>query len=75
MERLDALGAWIRKHEEAVYPTGAGLPPGHLHGTSTLTEDKETLYVMLFARRPWDEIAVKGIRNAVKRVSINDQNK
>jgi alpha-L-fucosidase len=70
-ERLEALGDWIRKHAEAVYPTEAGLPPGHFYGPSTLTKDRETLYVFLFDR-PWDESAVKGIRNPIKRVSVVD---
>ncbi len=69
VERLEALGDWIARHEEAVFSTEAGLPAGHLYGTSTLSHDRETLYVTLFDR-PWDEFAVKGIRNAVKRVSV-----
>lgn len=69
VERLEGLGDWISKHAEAVYTTEAGLPQGHLYGTSTLSKDHETLYVMLFDR-PWDEIVVKGIRNKVRRVSV-----
>ena len=69
VERLEGLGAWIRKHEEAVYPTTAGLPPGHVYGASTLSQDRQTLYVFIFDR-PWDQIAVKGLQNTVKRVSV-----
>ncbi|MBV9469083.1 MAG: alpha-L-fucosidase [Abitibacteriaceae bacterium] len=69
VERLEALGDWIRQHEEAVYATEAGLPAGHLYGTSTLSKDHQTLYAMIFDR-PWDEIAIKGIRNQIKRVSV-----
>jgi alpha-L-fucosidase len=69
VERLEGLGDWIRKHEEAVYPTGAGLPHGHFYGASTLSADKSTLYLFIFDR-PWDQVAVKGIRNNVKRVSV-----
>ena len=69
VDRLESLGKWIDKHAEAVYPTEAGLPPGHCYGASTLTKDRETLYVFLFDK-PWDEFAVKGIRNAVKKVSV-----
>lgn len=71
IERLEALGNWIRKHREAVYATQAGLPHGHFLGSSTLSKDHQTLYLMLFDR-PWDQIAVKGIRNSVKRVSVVD---
>jgi alpha-L-fucosidase len=69
VERLEGLGAWTHKHAEAVYPTTAGLPAGHLYGASTLSKDRTTLYAFLFDR-PWDEFAVKGIRNPVKRVSV-----
>lgn len=68
VERLEGLGAWIKKHEEAVYPTQAGLPAGHLYGASALSRDRQTLYAYLFDR-PWDEFAVKGIRNRIKRVT------
>lgn len=68
IERLEGLGAWIKKHEEAVYPTGAGLPPGHVYGASTLSHDRQTLYVMFFDRIV-DQFAVKGIRNNVRRVT------
>lgn len=69
VERLEGLGDWIRKHEEAVYPTEAGLPCGHLYGASTLSRDRQTLYAITFDR-PWDEFAIKGIRSEVKRVSV-----
>jgi alpha-L-fucosidase len=69
VERLEALGAWIRPHEEAIYSTGAGLPAGHFYGASTLSSDQATLYLFLFDR-PWDEVAVKGLLNKVKRVSV-----
>lgn len=67
--RLEELGAWIHKNAEAVYPTTAGLQPGLFYGASTLTKDRKTLYLFNFDR-PWDSIAVKGIRNNVTKVSI-----
>ncbi len=69
VKRLEGLGEWIAKHEEAVYPTIAGLPHGHHYGPTTLTKDKETLYAFIFDR-PWDKVAIKGIRNKIKRVSV-----
>ncbi|HEX2908632.1 MAG TPA: alpha-L-fucosidase, partial [Phototrophicaceae bacterium] len=66
---LESLGAWIHQHEEAIYPTTAGLPAGLFYGASTLSQDRKTLYLFTFDR-PWEEIAVKGIRNPVKRASI-----
>ncbi|MBN1261489.1 MAG: alpha-L-fucosidase [Anaerolineae bacterium] len=69
VDRLEGLGDWIRKHAEGVYGTRAGLPPGHLCGASTLSQDQTTLYVMIFDR-PWDAIPIKGVRNGVNRVSV-----
>lgn len=68
-KRLLGLGDWIRKHEEAVYPTTAGLPAGHFLGSSTLSRDRKSLYLILFDR-PWEDIAVKGIRNKINRVTV-----
>jgi alpha-L-fucosidase len=69
VERLEAMGEWMHRHAEAIYPTTAGLPLGHLNGASTLSKDRETLYVFLFDR-PWDNIPVKGIHNEIKRISV-----
>ena len=68
VERLEELGDWIRKYEEAVYPTKAGLPAGHIFGSSTLSQDRETLYAFIFDR-PWEQIAVKGIQNTIRQVT------
>jgi alpha-L-fucosidase len=70
---LKTLGSWNRKHAEAVYPTEAGLPFGHFYGPTTLSKDSSTLYLFLVAQ-PWDEIAVKGIRNKIKSVRVVGSN-
>ncbi|RYG39683.1 alpha-L-fucosidase, partial [bacterium] len=46
-ERLEEIGEWLDLHREAVFGTGAGLPPGHHYGPSTLSEDGRTLYLVL----------------------------
>lgn len=66
---LKGLGRWTRKHGEAIFDTVAGLPHGHFYGASTLNKATDTLYLILFDR-PVDQVAVKGIRNDIKRVSI-----
>lgn len=70
-KRLLGLGDWIAKHAMAVYPAGAGLPPGYFYGSSTLSKDRTSLYLICFDR-PWecDGIAVKGIKNKVISASI-----
>ena len=63
------LGDWIKKHDEAIHGTEAGLPAGYFYGSSTISKDKETIY-LFFYDIPRDSIAVKGIRNAIKRISV-----
>ncbi|MFG3322646.1 alpha-L-fucosidase [Streptomyces sp. NPDC048171] len=67
--RLEGLGDWIRRHSAAVHGTVAGLPPGHHYGPSTLSADRRTLYLVCFDP-PSETVAVRGLRNAVRRVSV-----
>jgi alpha-L-fucosidase len=67
--RLEGLGDWIRKHETAIFATERGLPPGHFYGASTLSKDKKSLYLFTFDR-PFDQLAVKGIRNPVVSATV-----
>jgi len=66
---LKELGRWARKHSEAIHATITGLPPGLFYGASTLNKEKDVLYLICFDR-PNDQVAVKGILNDVKRVSV-----
>ena len=66
---LDALGRWTRKHEEAIYGTRAGIPPGHFYGPTTLSKDGETLYLFI-PHRPNGPIVVKGLKNEINRARI-----
>jgi len=69
VERLEALGDWIARHESAVYGTGAGLPHGHFYGATTLSNDR-TVLNLIFFDRPIDQIAVKGVRNKVRSAKL-----
>ncbi|MEU6201199.1 alpha-L-fucosidase [Streptomyces sp. NPDC047061] len=69
VERLEGLGEWIRRHAEAVYGTGRGLPAGHHYGPSTLSADRRTLYLTLFDA-PRAEIGVRGLATEVNRVTV-----
>lgn len=66
---LRGLGRWASKHAEALYGTQAGLPHGHVYGASTISANRETIYVILFDR-PNGQVAVKGIRNRIRRVTV-----
>ncbi len=72
-EILQKIGRWTRKHGEALYDKQRGLPHGHFYGASTLSSDQTTLYLFLFDI-PREEIAVKGIRNGVKRATVLGSN-
>ena len=65
---LKGLGHWTARHGEAIYGTTAGLPHGHFYGASTLNKSRDTLYLFSFDRPC--ELAVKGIRNKISRVSV-----
>jgi alpha-L-fucosidase len=67
--RLEGLGDWIARHEDAVYGTVAGLPAGHHYGPSTLSADRRTLYLTCFDV-PRETVSVRGLRNAVRRVTV-----
>lgn len=69
IERLEGLGSWIHKHEEAIYGTEAGLPLGLFYGASTRSKDGKSLYLFFFDP-PVDQIAVKGLRSAVVKATI-----
>jgi alpha-L-fucosidase len=68
-EVLEQMGRWTQKHAEALYGTRAGLPATHFYGPSTQNQQGDTLYLFLLDR-PYDQIAVKGIRNKIKRASV-----
>lgn len=67
--RLEGLGEWIRPNAEAIYGTVAGLPSGLFYGASTFSKDRKTLYLFVFDM-PVDQIAVKGLRGAPRRISL-----
>lgn len=68
VSRLEELGEWVARHRSAVFGTKAGLPCGHHYGPSTLSEDGQTLYLVLLDP-PQDEVAVKGIISPVGSVT------
>ena len=69
VQRLEGLGRWIRRNEEAVYATTAGLPHGHHYGPSTLSTDRRTLYLICFDA-PRGFVELRGLHTTVRRVSV-----
>lgn len=69
MERLESLGHWIKKHEEAVYESKAGLPNGHFYGPTLLNKDETVIYLCVFDN-PKHYIPLKGIQNKVNSIQV-----
>lgn len=69
IERLEALGDWVRKHESAVFDSKAGLPYGHFYGPTLLSKDETKIYLALFDT-PNNYISLKGIQNKVKSIKV-----
>ena len=65
---LKKLGKWINKYSEAIYPTRRGLDPAYFLGGSTITEDKNTLYLFAYDISS-DQIMLNGIRNSIKKIT------
>ena len=65
---LTDMGKWTSKYAEAIYPTTAGLDPAFFLGGSTLSEDRQTLYLF-----PYDcstgQVMLNGVRNKIKRIT------
>ena len=69
VERLEALGEWVSKHESAVFNSKAGLPYGHFYGPTLLSKDETKIYLALFDN-PKNYILLKGIQNKVKSIKV-----
>jgi alpha-L-fucosidase len=60
---------WISKHAEALFETEKGLPDGHYSGISTVSKDKQTLYLFVEGM-PTGPVALKGIKNGIARIRV-----
>ena len=67
--RLKNLGRWIKKCQEAVYQTVAGLTCGYFYDPTTLAPDSETIYLYLL-NKPVEFAALKGLHNKFKRIRV-----
>jgi alpha-L-fucosidase len=62
------LQNWMKKHDEALIGLG-GLPHGYYNGYSSLSADKQTLYLFIDGK-PNGPLAIKGIKNKINRIRI-----
>ena len=66
---LKKLGRWTKKHNEAIYGTVAGLPPGHFNGPTALSKDHTILYLYL-DYIPKGPVLIKGLKNEINRIWV-----
>jgi alpha-L-fucosidase len=66
---LKELGRWTQKHKEAIYETVSGIPLQYFRGPTTLSRDRQTLYLFLDSR-PSGPILIKGLKNKVNRIRV-----
>jgi alpha-L-fucosidase len=68
---LKELGAWNKKHYEAIFGSQAGIAPGHFYGPTTLSKDSNTLYLFLPGQFKGDGVVeVKGLSNKIKAIRV-----
>lgn len=70
---LTELGAWIKKNEEGIFGTKAGMPPGHFYGPTTISADSTSLYLFL-AGNPTGKVVIKGLFNSIEKITLMGQN-
>ncbi len=66
---LKELGAWNKKHGEAVFNTLAGIPQGHFYGPTTLSKDSTCLYLFIHGRQSGN-LMLKGLDNKIEEITV-----
>jgi alpha-L-fucosidase len=64
---LKEMGKWTTKHEEAIFNTLAGIPEGHFHGPTSLSQDSTVLYLFTDDR---SDVLIKGLSSTIKKATI-----
>ena len=65
---LEDINDWTKKHAEALIGS-SGLPQGYYDGFSSLSPDKQTLYLFVDGK-PNGPLQIKGIKNKINRIRI-----
>ena len=66
---LKDLGRWTQKHAEAIYSTQAGIPDGHIDGKTTLSKNKDVLYLYLDYKTK-NGILLSGIKSKINNIEV-----
>jgi alpha-L-fucosidase len=59
VERLDAIGSWMDRNNEAIVGTDPGLEPWQFYGPSTRRGNRVYLHVLM---KPYESISVRGVK-------------
>lgn len=63
-DTLRQVGRWVKKNQEAIYGSQAGIPHDYYLGDSTLSKDGKTLYLFVDGK-PGGAVLLKGLANRV----------
>jgi alpha-L-fucosidase len=63
-DTLRQVGRWVKKNQEAIYGSRAGIPHDYYPGDSTLSKDGKTLYLFVDGK-PGGAVLLKGLTNRV----------
>lgn len=66
--QMKALGRWTHQYEEAIYEPEKGIGTEYFAGGTTLSEDKQTLYLFVYDK-PYHQVMLNGIRNNIRRIT------
>ena len=66
---MKELGAWNKKHAEAVFNTIGGIPQGHFYGPTTLSKDSTVLYLFLQGQSS-GQLMLKGLVNKIEEITV-----
>ena len=61
---LKELGKWTKQHDEAIFGSIGGMPPGHFYGSSTLSKDSTILYLFVNTTGA-KNVVIKGLNNKI----------
>ena len=63
------MGAWNKKHAEAIYNTIGGIPKGHYYGPTTLSKDSTALYLFVLGKTS-GQIMLKGLDSKITEITV-----
>lgn len=66
---LRELGAWNKKHGEAIFGTLGGLPQGHFYGPTTISQDSTSLYLFVHGQSH-GPLLLKGLVNSIREITV-----